>query len=113
MKKIILTLLTVIVVALAFSSCGPYMHKSQSSGQDNVSYIIVLKETGEYNNVSVVVDDKTYPYDKIYKVKAKRKAHPVTIEPGRHHLKVIVDGAVMTDENIFIGLQETKTIVLR
>lgn len=112
MKKIILLSFTAIIV-LAFSSCGPHMYKTQSSGKDNVSYIIVLKESGDYDNVSVVVDDKAYPYGKVYKVKAKRKAHPVIIEPGKHNVKVIVDGTVMTDENVFLGLQETKMIVLR
>lgn len=112
MKKIII-LSFVAIMALAFSSCGPHMYKTQSGGKDNVSYVIVLKETGNYDNVFVVVDDKAHPYGKVYKVKAKRKAHPVIIEPGKHNIKVVVNGTVMIDENVFIGLQETKMIVLR
>lgn len=112
MKKIILLSLLA-VIAVAFSSCGPHMYKTQSSGKDNVSYVIVVKEAGDFGNVYVVIDDKAYPYGKVYKVKAKRKAHPVIIEPGKHNVKVVVDGTVMTDEDVFLGLQETKMIVLR
>ena len=104
-------------IAMMFNSCGPHMYKTHSTGSDNVSYIIVLTESSSrnYDNVPVfvVVDDISYPYDIVYKVKAKRKAHPVTVEPGRHNVKVIVNGMEMTNENIFLGLQETKIIVLR
>lgn len=110
MKKIVL--LFAAVVAFAFSSCGPHMYKTQSSGKDNVSYIIVLTESDYYENVTVVIDGTSHPYGKVYKVKAKRKAHPIITEPGRHNVKVVVNGSVVTDENVFLGLQETKMIVL-
>lgn len=111
MKKIIL--LPIILLAVIITSCGPNLYSTKSSGKDNISYVIVLKEAGPYDNVTVIVDDKPYHYDKVQKVKAKRKAKPIIIEPGKHHIKVIYNETVMTDENIFIGLQETKTIILR
>ena len=112
MKKRIV--LWCVAIAAVFTSCGPHMYKTQSGGQDNVSYIIVLKEYGSYENVSVILDDKVfYPYGKVYKVKNKRKAHPIIVEPGRHNIKVAVDDVLLTDEDVFLGLQETKSIVLR
>ena len=113
MKKIILLAFVSIVVVM-LNSCAP-MYKTQSSGKDNVSYVIVLKESVwvRYNNVAVVVDDTIYPYGYVYRVRAKNKAHPVMVEPGRHNVKVIVNGAILVDEEMFLGLQETKSIVLR
>lgn len=112
MKKI-LTITFIALFGLALSSCGRHMYSTQSGGMDNVSYIIVLKEAGRYDNVAVVVDGETYPYPKVFKVKAKRKAPQIFIEPGKHNVKVLVGGEVVTDENIFIAVQETKTVVLR
>jgi len=100
-------------IAVVLNSCGT-MYKTQSSGKENASYIVVVKESGRslYNNVTVVVDGYMYPYGDV--VKAKRRAHPVIVEPGRHNVKVVmVNGAVVFDENIFIGLQETRMVVLR
>lgn len=112
MKKIILFSFA-LVFAAAFSSCGRQMYNTQSAGKDNVSFVIVLLESGSFNNVSVVIDDQTFPYDNVQKIKNKRKAQPIITEPGKHHIKVIADGRIMTDENVFLGLQETKIIVLR
>ena len=113
MKRVILLAL-VSIIAVVLYSCGPAMYKTQSSGKDNASYIIVVKESRwAYNNISVVVDNTMHPYGKVYKVRAKRKARPVTVEPGRHNIKVMVDGVVLTEEAVFLGLQETKMVVLR
>lgn len=112
MKKLLIFGFSVLA-AICVTSCGPHMYNTQSQGKENVSYVVVLKETGSYNNVIVSVDDNDYVYGKVYKLKAKRKAHPVIIEPGRHHLKVIVDGRIMVEENIFLSIQQTKTVVLR
>jgi archaellum component FlaG (FlaF/FlaG flagellin family) len=106
------------MIAMALSSCGPHMYKTQSSGKDNISYVIVVADNNmHYNksamNVDVIVDGEAYPYDNLYKIKAKRKAHPIIIEPGKHNIKVVVNGEVFTDENVFLSLQETKMIVLR
>ena len=114
MKKIILLSFAVITAAI-FSSCGPHMYKTQSAGKDNISHIIVVKElaSSSYANVAVIVDNQTHTYSHVHRIKAKRKAHPVIVEPGKHNVKVTVNGVVVTDENIFLGLQETKMIVLR
>lgn len=99
----------------ALASCGPHMYKTQSGGKDNVSYITVVQGDGDYRKAAVVVnvDGREYPIEKVYKLKNKRKAHPIVVEPGKHNVKIIVDGREYSGENIIIGLQETKMIVLR
>jgi hypothetical protein len=109
MKKI---LLFVFVVA-GLSACSPHMYNTYSAGKDNASFIIVLTNGQHYENVSVSVDGQTFPIEKVYKVKATRKAIPVTVTPGKHQIKVISNGKTLVEENIFLGLQETKKIVLK
>ena len=112
MKKLLMLALVAISGTLLFS-CGPNMYNTQSSGKDNTAYVIVLTDGPKFENVSVVVDGHPYIYDKVHKIKNRRKAQKVRIEPGRHNVKVLVGAEVMTDEDIFIGLQETKQVVLR
>lgn len=108
MKYLFIPLLVLVV---SLSSCGAY--KTYSAGQSNESFIMVLTEKKPYKYVTVVVDGKHYPVDRVYKVKTKRKATPIVIEPGKHDIKVVVDGKVIVEEKVFLGLQETKKIVLR
>lgn len=109
MKKIL-----ILVLAIAgLSACSPHMYNTTSSGKDNLSFIVVLTDGQAYNNVSVIVDGKTFPIEKVYQVKASRKAHPVTTSPGKHKIEVVSAGKTLVEENIFIGLQETKKIVLK
>ena len=108
MKKILLLTLAVILLA----ACGPHLYNTHSSGKDNSSYIIVLTNGQSYNSVSVIVDGKINQIEKVYKVKDTRKAHPVIISPGRHQIKVVSNERTLIDEYIFVGLQETKKIIL-
>lgn len=112
MKKILFLILITVCTAL-FSSCGPHIYKTQSAGKDNSSYVIVLTDGPQYNNVSVMVDGIAHPYGKVYKTKYKRKAQPIVTEPGKHNIKVLVNGSVISDEEVYIGLQETKMVILR
>lgn len=105
------TLFFTLIIGL-LCSCGPHLYKTHSAGQDNSSYIVVLREAQSYDDVIVVVDDKSYKVDKVQKVKAMRKAHPIVIEPGKHSIQVSANGKIIVNENIFIGLQETKKIIL-
>lgn len=109
MKKILI--LALIVVGL--SACSPHMYNTYSSGKDNSSFIIVLTGGQSYENVSVIVDDKTFPIEKVYKVKATSKAHPIITSPGKHQIQVVSNGKTLIEESIFLGLQETKKIVLQ
>lgn len=100
---------------LAFSSCAN-TYRTQSSGQDNVSYITVLKEKHVYlddNSVVVVVDDAEYPYGKVQKVNRKIKAQPVRVEPGKHRVRIFINGEPYSDETVFLGVQQSKIITIR
>ena len=108
MKKIIIFILAL----FAFGACGPHQYSTRSAGQDNSSFVVVVTNGQEYENVSVIVDGTSYPIEKVYKLKAIRKAHPVVITPGKHQIQVVSGNNILTDENIFIGLQETKKIIL-
>ncbi|MEL7588944.1 MAG: hypothetical protein AAGU19_19690 [Prolixibacteraceae bacterium] len=109
MKKII-----ILTFALfAFAACGPHMYSTRSAGQDNSAFVVVVTNGQEYENVAVVVDGTRYPVEKVYKLKAIRKAHPVAITPGKHHVQVVSGEKILSDENVFIGLQETKKIILQ
>ena len=108
MKK----LLVLILVVVGISACSPHMYNTYSAGKDNTSFIIVLTNGQEYENVSVIVDEKSFPIEKVYKVKAARKALPVITTPGKHQVKVVSNGKTLVDEQVVIGLQETKKIVL-
>lgn len=109
MNKILFLVLTIV----GLSSCSPHMYNTYSAGKDNTSFIIVLTNGQQYENVSVIVDGQTFPIEKVYKIKATRKAIPVTTTPGKHQIKVISKGKTLVEENIFLGLQETKKIVLK
>ncbi|MDD4191350.1 MAG: hypothetical protein PHI28_08465 [Mangrovibacterium sp.] len=108
MKKIV-----VLMFALfAFAACGPHMYSTRSAGQDNSSFVVVVTNGQKYENVAVIVDGTSHPVEKVYKLKAIRKAHPVAITPGKHQIQVVSGDKILSDENIFLGLQETKKIVL-
>lgn len=87
------------------------MYNTYSSGKENASFIIVVGNQS-YTIVSVIVDGKSFQIDKVYQLKAIRKAHPVITSPGKHQITVVADGKTMLTENVFLGLQETKKIVL-
>jgi hypothetical protein len=109
MKKIIMLVLTIV----GLSACSPHMYNTYSAGKDNASFITVVTNGQEYNDVSVIVDGKTFPIEIVYKLKAIRKAHPVITTPGKHQIVVVSKGKILITENVFLGLQETKKIVLQ
>jgi uncharacterized protein (DUF427 family) len=113
--KNIIPALVVIVMAMSFAGCGKGLYTTSSSGQDNVGYITVITDgkTLRDADVNVVVDGKAYSYGVVYTTKMKRKASSVAVEPGKHNIKVTLAGEVLADEDVFLGLQQTKQFVLR
>ena len=105
--------LSSIIILFLFTACGPHLYNSMSGGKDNSSFIVVVTNGQAYKKVSLVVDGETYPIDKVYKLKMIRKAHPLIVSPGKHAIEVIADNQTLIQENVFIGLQETKKIVLQ
>lgn len=110
MKKIIPI---IICIVLFLGACKTY--NTSSSGKDNVSYIVVLSDNILYENstVNVDVDGVKYIVENVYSVKNKINNEPIVITPGKHLVKVMLNDSVIVQENIFIGLQETKKIILR
>lgn len=94
-------------------ACGPHTYNTYSNGKGNDSFIIVLTAGQSFDNVSVIIDGTSFPVDKVYPVKSTIKAHPIVTTPGKHQVKVVADGKTVSDESVFLGLQETKKIVLR
>lgn len=112
MKKIGIALL-LIVMAAGLSSCGKRMYATSSAGKNNVSYVTVVSDGARYDNVTVIVDGLEHLYGKLQKSKNKRKAIPLEITPGKHRIEVRINGQVVTAEDVFIGLQETKRFVVQ
>lgn len=109
MRKII-----ILTFALfTFAACGRHMYSTRSAGQDNSSFVVVVTNGQKYENVAIIVDGTMHPVEKVYQLKAIRKAHPVAITPGKHQIQVVSGEKILSDENIFIGLQETKKIILQ
>jgi uncharacterized lipoprotein len=109
MKKILI--LAFVITGL--SACSSHMYNTYSSGKDNASFIIILTEGQSYEDVSVIVDGKTFSIEKVYPVKATLKAHPIITTPGKHQIKVVSKGKTLVEESVMIGLQETKKIILK
>jgi len=102
-----------IAILCLLSSCGANMYNSLSSGLDNCSYIIILSDNRSIDSLTLSVDGKQSIISKIHKVKNKRKSTPIVITPGKHNIKVLNSDSIILEENIFIGLQETKKIIIR
>ena len=103
-----------IIAILCFSGCGKHMYSTMSSGKENQSFVIVLRQEQNYpSGVTVVVDDKEhFTVEKVFKMKFQRKARPVVITPGKHSIQVLFEGKELYRDEIFIGLQETKKVIL-
>lgn len=105
----------IVVVTLVLASCGRQTYRTYSGGKENVSYIVVLRESRGIptDEVTIVVDGYVHQYGKVYTTKMKRKAVPLIIEPGEHTVEVVVNGEKMFDEKIFLAVQQTKQYTLR
>lgn len=106
--------LYLILALFMFSGCGKHLYSTMASGKENSSFIIILKEYRDYpGEIAVQIDNQSpIVVEKVYKTKFQRKAHPIVTTPGKHTLKVLHNGKVLSTENVFLGLQETKKIVL-
>ncbi|GHV02270.1 hypothetical protein FACS1894159_11030 [Bacteroidia bacterium] len=111
MKKIA-QIIAAAAVVLLVASCA-HTYSTRAAGQANASYVSVLTAGPQYKDVKVVVDGEATSYGKVYTVKLRRKTAPVVITPGKHKLQVVADGNVVIDEVIFLGVQETKEVILR
>lgn len=111
MNKIIIILIS--LIAITISSCG-VTYNTQSGGLSDVGYIIVLSDQkAMQENVVLHLDGKSYPINKVYKTAKYQKAKPIITSPGQHKVEVSVNGEPVFNQNILIGLQETRKIILQ
>ncbi len=105
MKKILLASLV-----LLFTACGSY--KTMSGGKADQSYVVVLSSGDTMEGTVVVIDGVQHQLDKVYKEKHAKKATPIIIPTGKHLIKISSEDKVLYEQNIFVGAQQTKKIIL-
>jgi|APDOM4702015191_1054821.scaffolds.fasta_scaffold144677_3 hypothetical protein len=111
MKKYII--LAVIAIA-ALAGCRN-TYQTLSAGKDNASFVLITTDNDEYReNVSVVIDNnQPILIEKVFKTKKQLQAKPIETTPGKHTIKVLKGDKVLFNEFVFLGLQETKKIILK
>lgn len=110
MKKYIILL---VLAAATMVGCRN-TYQTLSAGKENESFILITTDKDEYReNITVVVDNGTpILVEKVFKTKKQLQAKPITITPGKHTIKVLKNGQTIYEQAVFLGLQETKKIVL-
>ncbi len=106
MKKILLLLPLIALL----SSCVTY--KTYSSGKDDVSYVMVLSENDKYKDVSVKIDNKLTVLEEVFHKSKTLKSPVIKLTPGQHTVEITHKDKVLYSEKVYIGLQETKKILL-
>jgi hypothetical protein len=111
MKKILL--LSALALIL-FAGCRN-TYQTYSAGKENASFILITTDNRDYkHNISVIVDNnQPILVDKVFTTKKKLQAKPIETTPGKHALKIMQGATVLYNQDIFVGLQETKTVILK
>ncbi len=104
------------IVTMFLSSCGVGTY-SYSSGLENKCGLSFVAEKEVPLNVTV--DDQSYDINavKLKKYRTDRKIKQTTqntiaLEPGKHEIKVVMDGSEVFSKTIFVSGNETKIIEL-
>jgi hypothetical protein len=110
MKTLTYLLLTSLII---LSSCGGI--KTKSVGLENEAFLEFVGPVNSYpGGVDVSIDNKINFKAVVHKDKvAYMKGEVYAISTGTHILKVIYNGQVLFEKQIFIAAQETKKIVLQ
>lgn len=108
MRKILLAP----IIALLLTSCGAHMYNTTSSGQADQSYIVILSDNKAYDDITIEIDGDQQNIDKVFKVKAARRANPIVVSTGRHSVKVFNGTDIIYESDIFLSVQQTKKIIL-
>lgn len=90
-------------------------YQTLSSGKENQSFVLITTDNDQYRNNIMVIIDNNAPVlvEKIFKTKKQLQAKPIVTTPGKHTIKITKEGKVIYEELVFLGLQETKKIVLQ
>lgn len=103
----------VTLTILLFSCATTY--KSQYGGKEDKAYILVLSadDGRSFSDISIEVDGKIYPVDKVYTEKKYQKATPIAVYAGKRKVKIQNGSEVLLIQTIFVGVQETRKIIIR
>ncbi len=85
-------------------------------GKSDMAYISVVS-SGDYagKSVDVVVDNETGFKVEVVRYKQSSEKHNGRlhgIRPGKRHVRIVYDGSVVYDKDIFVSSQHTKLIML-
>lgn len=99
--------------ALALGGCKAHI-ATFSAGKPDTAHLLLLRGYGSHLKKATIQLDDQEPVElkKIRKETKVYKARPYPITPGKHHLKVSLKNKTFLDEHIYIGVQETKKIVI-
>ncbi len=111
-QKILIAFVSVIV--LLFAGCKAHYPVSQQSGKEDMAYLLFVSESNKSYKINVLLD-RSLSFDaKTVRAKdADRNGTAYAVGTGRHKIKVLKDGNVIYEKEIFISTQETKKITLR
>lgn len=106
-------ILTIALMGLLSACVTTY--KTQYGGKEDKASILILSadQGREFSDVLVYIDGREYPVEKVYPEKNYKKAIPIVVYAGKHKITVKKDAEVLLFQNIFLGVQETRKIILR
>lgn len=103
-----------VVISFLLGSCKANFPVAQQSGKDDVAYLLFVSASNQGSEiVDVTIDGSTTFEAKTVKAKkANRKGTSYAIATGRRKIKVIKEGQILYNKEIFVSTQETKIITL-
>lgn len=100
---------------LVLASCKTGVYTAEY-GKEDVAFISLISSDVMANkDVQVIVDDETQFTAHIQKAKQSTEKHNgklFAIKPGKRHLKIVYQGKVIYEKEIFVSSQQTKLINL-
>ena len=108
-----MTNLIFILFVIVLSSCGPHMYSTRSTGLNDEAFIIVLSDNKDYSNVEIEINGIRQEVSKVYRIKDARKAYPIPIATGKQKVIIYNKNKKILEQELFLGLQETRKILLR
>ncbi|MDO5341372.1 MAG: hypothetical protein Q4F69_02825 [Bacteroidia bacterium] len=110
MKKLFL----IAFITMTMASCGTYSYSSGVENKCGLSFVAATQTP-----ITVTVDDQNYNveavkyknYKRDRKIKKTAK-NTIIVEPGKHDVKVVMNGNEVLSKTIFVSGNETKIIEL-
>ena len=116
MKRLVLTLI-IAIAAIALTGCKSQGVYSVNSGKADVG-AVCFAASSSYD-ILVDIDGTQYNTSTVKKIAHKSRRDiqntaktQIMLAPGRHHVKVIREGKVVYQKEIFLSATETKIIEL-